>query len=632
MPKTDGAIAQNDLDHFREGTHLKLAEILGAHLSGDGDGARFSVWAPHAKSVSVIGTFNGWQGATNRLERGGAGIWYGSVAGAKRGARYKYQVEAEDGALRDKADPFGIFHDAPPGNASVIWDLEYRWNDDHWMADRGTANSLAAPMSIYEVHLGSWRRAAKKGEALTYFEIAGELTEYLKGMGFTHVQFLPVMEHPFYGSWGYQTTGYFAPTSRYGAPQDFMHLVDQLHQNGIGVILDWVPSHFPQDEHGLGFFDGVHEYEEADPKRSLHPDWNSFIFNYARGEVRSFLSSSALFWLEKYHADGLRVDAVASMLYLDYSRKPGEWIPNEYGGRENLDAIGYLRRLNEDIYRLHPDVETIAEESTAWPMVSRPTHIGGLGFGMKWDMGWMHDTLEYLLQDPIFRRHHHQRLTFRSVYAFNENFVLPLSHDEVVYGKGSLLAKMPGDDEQKFASVRLLFGYMYAQPGKKLLFMGGEFAQRNEWHHEASLDWNLLEVKAHAGVRLLIGDLNHLYREQPALYANENEQRSFRWIDADSRDENIVSFLRTGSTPEQMIAIVCNFSAVSRNNYRLGVPQKGCWQELMNTNAKQYGGDGSGNFGGTTTVPVPAHAQAQSLTVDVPPLTALYFRFVPKAN
>ncbi|MBV9269098.1 MAG: 1,4-alpha-glucan branching protein GlgB, partial [Acidobacteriaceae bacterium] len=499
MPGGRNLLSDNDYYFFQEGTHTQLANVLGAHLTKDG--AEFAVWAPNAKRISVIGDFNGWNAEASPLSpTGRAGIWQGFAGGAYQGAKYQFRIEsahAKDPLY--KADPFGTFQDTPPKTASILWNLDYQWGDGEWMANRRRANSLHAPISIYEVHLGSWRRAAHNGKRhLTYCELADQLIPYVKEMGFTHVEFMPVMEHPFYGSWGYQTTGYFAPTSRYGPPQDFMHLIDSFHQHDIGVILDWVPSHFPDDPHGLGLFDGMHEFEPADPRRGVHPDWNSFIFDYTRPEVRSFLLSSAMFWLQQYHADGLRVDAVASMLYLDYSRAPGHWLPNQYGGRENLDAIAFLRVMNEDVYRFCPDAQTIAEESTAWPMVSRPTFLGGLGFGFKWDMGWMHDTLQYLSQDPINRRYHHHDITFRMVYAFNENFILPLSHDEVVYGKGSLLAKMPGDDWQKLASLRALFAYMYAQPGKKLLFMGAEFAQWSEWSHEGNLDWSLLDRPEHS--------------------------------------------------------------------------------------------------------------------------------------
>ncbi len=618
-------LTQNDVYLFGEGTHIRLADVLGAHVSQERDGTAFAVWAPSARAVSVIGSFNGWLKGAASLEPGEGGIWHGFVSGVGPGERYKYHIESEQGSSLDKADPFGFFHDQPPDNASVVWDLDYQWGDEEWMGRRRDANSLGAPISIYEVHLGSWRTAKGGDGCLTYRDLATQLVPYVKEMGFTHVEFMPVMEHPFYGSWGYQTTGYFAPTSRYGTPQDFMHLIDEFHQKGIGVILDWVPSHFPQDAHGLGYFDGAHEYEPADPRRGLHPDWNSFIFDYRRGQVRSFLLSSALFWLDRYHADGLRVDAVASMLYLDYSRKPGEWIPNEYGSRENLDAIGFLRRLNEDVYRMHPDVQTIAEESTAWPMVSKPTYVGGLGFGLKWDMGWMHDTLQYMSQDPLFRKYHHHELTFRLVYAFNENFVLPLSHDEVVYGKGSLIGKMPGDNWQKFANLRLLYAYMYAQPGKKLLFMGCEFAQWSEWNHDRSLDWGLLEISDHAAVRLLVGELNHLYRSEPSLHTLEHSPESFEWIDNHDGEKNVLSFLRKGRTRREAMLVICNFSPVPRANYRIGVPEKGFWKEQLNTDAKQFGGTGRGNFGGVETVPVPAHGRNYSLTVDLPPLAAVYF-------
>lgn len=628
MPNFSRILTENDLYLFQEGTHTKLSDVMGAHVL-EGGGTRFSVWAPNARSVSVTGTFNEWRKDADYLSPAGAGIWTGQIAGAHVGAHYKFHVEAEE-FLANKADPFAFFDDTPPQTSSIIWDLGYSWSDQHWMANRRNPNSIDAPISIYEVHLGSWRRVAdQKNRSLTYRELAAQLIPYVKEMGFTHVEFLPVMEHPFFGSWGYQITGFFAPTSRYGTPQDFMWLIDQFHQNGIGVILDWVPSHFPQDEHGLALFDGTHEFEPADPRRGLHPDWNSFIFDYSRGEVRSFLLSSAMFWLEKYHADALRVDAVASMLYLDFSRKPDEWIPNQYGGHENLEAIAFIRRLNEDVYRTHPDVQTIAEESTAWPMVSKPTYIGGLGFGFKWDMGWMHDTLKYMAQDPLFRRYHHHELTFRMVYAFNENFILPLSHDEVVYGKGSLLAKMPGDEWQKFANLRLLLAYMYAQPGKKLLFMGGEFGQTGEWRHDGSLEWELLDSDFHAGLRLLVGDLNYMYRSEPSLHFCENSPASFEWIDVHDAEKNVLSFLRKGVDQNDLTAIVCNFSPVPRDSYRTGIPRKGFWREIMNTDAKPYGGTGRGNFGGVESVPIPLHGRKYSLTINLPPLAAVFFRYQP---
>lgn len=624
MQNSSRSLTENDLYLFLEGTHVQLADVMGAHLAKDG-GTNFAVWAPNARSVSVIGSFNEWRKDAAPLSLTGAGIWSGLVAEAQPGMRYNYHVESKDFAA-DKADPFAFLNETPPQVGSIVWDLSYEWADQEWMATRRNPNGLDAPISIYEVHLGSWRRVADQGNrSLTYRELAAQLIPYVKEMGFTHVEFLPVMEHPFYGSWGYQITGFFAPTSRYGTPQDFMWLIDQFHQHGIGVILDWVPSHFPQDEHGLGFFDGKHEYEPADPRRGIHPDWNSFIFDYHRGEVRSFLLSGAMFWLEKYHADGLRVDAVASMLYLDFSRKQGEWIPNQYGGHENLEAIAFLRRLNEDVYRAHPDIQTIAEESTAWPMVSRPTYVGGLGFGLKWDMGWMHDTLKYMEQDPLFRKYHHHELTFRLVYAFNENFILPLSHDEVVYGKGSLIGKMPGDNWQKFANLRLLFAYMYGQPGKKLLFMGGEFGQWREWGHDTGLDWELLESDRHSGLRLLVGDLNGIYRREAALHYSETLPVSFEWIDVHDAEKNVLSFLRKGAGGET-IAIVCNFSPVPRNNYRVGMPHNGLWKEILNTDAKQYGGSGRGNWGGVEAVPIPLHGRSYSLTINLPPLAALYFR------
>jgi 1,4-alpha-glucan branching enzyme len=490
-------LTDDDLHYFNEGTHFSLYEKMGAHLvtNGSMEGTYFAVWAPNAKKISVIGDFNGWNKTTHPLRvKGQSGIWEGFIPEIGKGDTYKYHlISRHGGYVADKADPFARFCEVPPKTGSVVWDLQHPWSDQEWMAKRRDSNAPDAPMSIYEMHLGSWMRIPEEeNRPLTYREAGPRLAEYLNKMGFTHVEFLPVMEHPFYGSWGYQVTGYFAPTSRYGSPQDLMYLIDYLHQQGIGVILDWVPSHFPGDEHGIGFFDGTHLFEHADPRQGVHPDWDSLIFNYSRNEVRSFLTSSALFWLDQYHADALRVDAVASMLYLDYGREEGSWIPNKHGGRENLEAITYVQQLNEAVYRQYPHVQTIAEESTSWPMVSRPTDGGGLGFGMKWDMGWMHDTLEYLSKDPIHRKHHHDKLTFRMLYAFRENFILPLSHDEVVHGKGSLLRKMPGDNWQKFANMRLLFGYMYAQPGKKLLFMGGEFGQWNEWYHEASLDWSLL--------------------------------------------------------------------------------------------------------------------------------------------
>ena len=626
MANTYRSLTEEDFYLFREGTHTKLSDVLGCHPTG-AEQAHFAVWAPSARAVSVIGSFNEWRRDAAPLRRTAGGIWEGTVQGAVAGSHYKYRVEGNAGYTADKSDPFGFFHDAPPGNSSIVWDIDYDWQDGGWMAHRARANGLESPISIYEVHLGSWRRAlAEHNRFLTYSGLADQLVPYVKEMGFSHVEFMPVMEHPFYGSWGYQATGYFAPTSRYGTPQDFMRLIERFHQNGIGVILDWVPSHFPQDEHGPGYFDGTHEYEAADPRRGIQPDWNSFIFNYERGEVRSFLTSSAMFWLDKYHVDGLRVDAVASMLYLDYSRKAGEWLPNKFGGSENLEAIGFLRRFNEDVYRAHPDVQTMAEDSTAWPMVSKPTYVGGLGFGFKWDMGWMHDTLEYMEQSPVYRKYRHHQLTFRSAYAFSENFILSLSHDEVVYGKRSLLNRMPGDDWQKFANLRLLLAYMYAQPGKKLLFMGGEFGQWNEWQHDAGLDWELLGVQSHAAIRLLVGDLNSLYRREPALNGCESAPAAFEWIDNQDSENSVLSFLRRNTSTGEMMVAVCNFSAIPHTSYRLGAPSAGFWKEIMNTDAKVYGGSGHGNFGGVEAVPIPLHGRNHSLTIDLPPLAVVFFR------
>jgi 1,4-alpha-glucan branching enzyme len=495
------------------------------------------------------------------------------------------------------------------------------------MKDRHKANGLDKPISVYEVHLGSWRRSAERSSGyLTYRELAEYLVDYIKDMGFTHVEFLPVMEHPFYGSWGYQTTGYFAPSGRYGSPQDFMELVDRLHQNSIGVILDWVPSHFPSDEYGLAYFDGTHLYEHADPQKGFHPDWKTYIFNYGRHEVRSFLGSSALFWLERYHVDGIRIDGVASMLYLDYSRKEGEWIPNQYGGRENIEAITFLRRLNEEAYRRHPDVQTIAEESTAWPMVSRPAYVGGLGFGMKWNMGWMHDTLEYFSKDPVYRKYGHNQLTFSILYAFTENFMLSLSHDEVVHGKGSLMDKMPGDDWQKFANMRLLLGYMYTHPGKKLLFMGAEIGQWSEWDHEKSLDWHLLQYPSHRSLQTWMKHLNILYRGEPALYELDFVSEGFEWGDISDWEQSVVSFFRKGRSPDDTLLVVCNFTPVPRHNYRVGVPSSGRWREVLNSDSKEYGGSGQGNFGGVGSTPVPMHGKYHSLTITLPPLGVVMFK------
>jgi 1,4-alpha-glucan branching enzyme len=624
-------ISKDDTYLFNEGTHFLLYEKLGAHLvtRDKTQGVCFAGWAPDAESVSVIGDFNGWNRESHHLRpRADSGIWEGFVPGLGRGVLYKYHIRSRYANYRvDKADPFAVYNEVSPKTASVVWDLEYAWEDSEWMKDRHARNAMNSPVSIYEIHLGSWMRVAEEGNRpLSYREMAPRLAEYVQDMKFTHVELLPVMEHPFYGSWGYQITGYFAPTSRYGNPQDFMFLVDYLHREGIGVILDWVPSHFPNDQHGLGFFDGTSLYEHKDAQKGIHPDWNSYIFNYGRNEIKCFLMSNAQFWLEKYHVDGFRVDAVASMLYLDYSRKPGEWIPNRYGGNENLEAIAFLRRFNEEVYRNYPQAMTIAEESTDWPMVSSPTYVGGLGFGMKWDMGWMHDTLAYMSKHPIHRKYHHNQLTFRMLYAPSENFVLPLSHDEVVHGKGSLLGNMPGDDWQKFANLRLLFGYMYAQPGKKLLFMGGEFGQWREWNHDKSLDWHLLNYPLHSGLQRWVQDLNRIYRSEPALHELDFDQSGFEWIDCSDVQQSVLTMLRKGRSTEDMILIVCNFTPVPRLHYKVGAPKGGLWRELLNSESSDYGGSGLGNLGGIEAGPGPLHNRPFYLEMTLPPLAALFFK------
>ena len=629
--ETASLITDNDLYLFNEGSHFQLYDKLGAHVvDHEGvSGTQFAVWAPNAAQVFVMGDFNGWNKHSDPLQpKGQSGIWEGFFPGIGNGTLYKYHIVSRFNDYRvDKTDPFSIFNEIPPKTASIVWNLDYQWGDQGWMTSRRQRNTLDKPMAIYEMHVGSWRRVAEQSNrSLSYRELAPQLADYLERLGYTHVEFLPVMDHPFFGSWGYQITGYFAPSGNYGTPQDFMYLVDTLHQRGIGVILDWVPSHFPTDEHGLAFFDGTHLYEHADPRQGYHPEWKSYIFNYGRKEIQSFLISNALFWLHHYHIDGLRVDAVASMLYLDYARKPGEWIPNQYGGRENIEAINFLRRLNEEVYKNHSDVQTIAEESTSWPMVSRPNYEGGLGFGLKWDMGWMHDTLEYMSQDPIYRRYHHNRLTFRMIYAFHENFVLPLSHDEVVYGKRSLIGKMPGDDWQKFANLRALFGYMYAQPGKKLLFMGGEFGQWREWVHDGSLDWDLLNYPLHAGLQRWVQDLNRLYRSEPALHEMDCHPAGFEWIDCDDADSSTVTLIRKGKSSSTIILVVCNFTPVPRYSYRLGSPRSGSWQEILNSDAGEYGGSNMGNLGGVETVPVPLHGRPYSLTITLPPLSVSFFK------
>ncbi len=625
-------LTDEDLHLFNEGNHFCLYEKLGAHcMKVDGEsGVYFAVWAPNAEKVHVIGDFNGWNRRAHPLNpKQQSGIWEGFLSGVKKGDIYKYYIQSNHHGIKtEKADPFSFYSEVPPKSGSIVWDSSYQWQDDNWVSkERQRLNSLNSAISIYEVHLGSWmRRSNEVGRMLTYRELALKLADYVLEMGFTHVEFLPVMEHPFYGSWGYQCTGYFAPTSRHGSPVDFMALVDHLHENGIGVLLDWVPSHFATDNYALGCFDGTHIYEHADDRQGFHPDWGSYIFNYGRNEVVSFLISNALYWLDVFHADGLRVDAVASMLYLDYSRKQGEWVPNVHGGRENLEALAFLRKLNETVYKEHPDVHVMAEESTDWPMVSKPTSLGGLGFGMKWDMGWMNDTLDYMQKDPIYRSHHLDRLTFRMIYAYHENFILPLSHDEVVHGKGSLLGRMPGDDWQKFANLRLLFGYMFTQPGKKLLFMGCEFGQWSEWNHEKSLDWHLLEHSPHRGVQLWVKHLNQLYRTERALYENDFSTDGFEWIDCNDSENCILIMLRKGNLPEDSLVIILNFTPVPREGYRLGVPHDGNWKEILNSDSKIFFGSGLENKSSCVAESTKWHGQPYSVCLTLPPLSVIILK------
>jgi 1,4-alpha-glucan branching enzyme len=625
------ALSEFDLYLLAEGTHYRAYEKLGAHVTERGGrrGVHFAVWAPNAKLVSVIGEFNGWNPQANSMSPTSAGIWEGFVPDIGQGASYKYHIESRYSDYKvDKADPYAFATEIRPQTASRVWNLEdYSWHDQSWMASRARKNGLGSAISIYEAHLGSWRRVPEEGNRwLNYRELAPLLAGYVQEAGFTHVELLPIMEHPFDGSWGYQTTGYFAPTSRFGTPADFMYLVDYFHQQGIGVILDWVPAHFPRDEAGLGYFDGSHLYEHADPRQGEQPDWKTFVFNYGRNEVQNFLIGNALFWLDKYHVDGLRVDAVAAMLYLDYGRREDEWIPNRYGGKENIDAIHFLRALNEHVYGAFPDVTMIAEESTSWPQVSRPTYVGGLGFGLKWNMGWMHDTLNYMSLDPVFRNFHQNEITFSLVYAFAENFVLPFSHDEVVYGKGSMLRKMPGDDWQKFANLRLLYGYMFGHPGKKLLFMGDEFGQWSEWNHDASLEWHLLKEPSHAGLKQWVRDLNTLYRGQPSLHETDFNPAGFEWVDCKDFQRSIISFLRRGRNPNDQLLFVCNFTPVVRENYRVGVPLGCYWKEMLNSDAALYGGSGQGNFGGLQAAPLPIHGRPFSLNMTLPPLGIVVFQ------
>ncbi len=625
-------LTEYDLYLSGEGTHYQKYEKLGAHVREVAGvrGVHFGVWAPNARRVSVVGDFNFWDGRVHPMRhRGASGIWEIFIPGLGEGEVYKFEILSSAGnALGLKTDPYGFAGEMRPNNASVVRTIDgYKWKDTAWMESRSLRDWLHSPMTIYELHAGSWRRKPEEGNRwLTYRELAEELLPYVKRMGFTHIELLPIMEHPLDASWGYQTVGYFAVTSRFGSPADFMYFVDRCHQQEIGVILDWTPAHFPRDAHGLGLFDGTHLYEHADPRRGAHPDWGTLVFNYGRNEVQNFLVSNALFWLDKYHLDGLRVDAVASMLYLDYSRKPGEWIPNTYGGRENLEAIAFLKHLNEVLHSRHPGALMIAEESTSWPAVSRPTYVGGLGFDLKWNMGWMNDTLRYFALDPLFRQHHHNELTFSMIYAFQENFVLPLSHDEVVHGKRTLLEKMPGDDWQKFANLRLLFGYMYAHPGKKLLFMGSELAERNEFWEEGSVDWALEESPSHRGVQRLLADLNRLHTTERPFFEVDFEWAGFEWIDANDAAASILSFIRRARNPEDYVVVICNFTPVLRLDFRIGVPGPGFYREILNTDSVHYEGSDAGNAGGVRAEPIPWNDRPWSIKLKVPPLAAVYFK------
>jgi 1,4-alpha-glucan branching enzyme len=620
-----------DIQLFKSGKHYRLYEKLGSHVVEHNGikGVYFAVWAPNAKQVSVIGNFNSWDRATNLMSArwDGSGIWECFVPHIGHGEVYKYCIITHQHEVLEKGDPYAFFWEVPPMTASIVWDLKYKWSDSKWMKKRASHNSLHAPYSVYEVHLGSWQRSPNHPEKyLDYKHLAKALTEYVKEMGYTHVEFMPVMEHPYAPSWGYQITGYYAPSSRFGTPQDFMHLIDALHHAGIGVILDWVPSHYPGDAHGLFRFDGTNLYEHADMRKGFHPDWKSYIFNYGRYEVRSFLISNALFWLDKYHADGLRVDAVASMLYLDYSRNEGEWVPNEYGGRENLEAISLLKEMNETVYHYYPDVQTIAEESTAFTGVSRPTYSGGLGFGMKWMMGWMHDTLKYFAKDPMYRKYHHDQITFSMVYAFTENFMLPFSHDEVVYGKGSMINKMPGDVWQRFANLRVLYSYMFTHPGAKLLFMGCDFAQIQEWNFERSLDWHLAEDPKHQGIQKTVRDLNKLYKKEKALFEKQFDPQGFEWLDANDRERSILSYIRRGENQEDQIITILNMTPVPREDYKTGVPEAGSWQIIFNSDDEKYGGSNYLKAKSIESESAESHGKPDSITLNLPPLAALVLK------
>ena len=624
-------LTEFDLHLIGEGTHYKNYEKLGAHVRevNGVNGVHFAVWAPNAEAVSVIGDFNKWDGNSHKMRMlGSSGIWEIFIPGLSEGEIYKFNIKSKSGEVLEKADPYAFSSEIRPKSASIVYDIDkYTWNDAKWLSEREHHNALDAPISMYEVHLGSWMRVPEDGNRyLTYRELAKKLAEYVKEMGYTHVQLMPVTEYPLDASWGYQTIGYFAPTSRFGKPEEFMYFVDYMHQNGIGIILDWVPAHFPKDGHGLARFDGTCLYEHADPRKGEHQDWGTLIFNYGRNEVRNFLLSNALFWLDKYHIDGLRVDAVASMIYLDYSRQSGEWIPNQYGGNENLEAIDFLKRFNEVVHSTHPGVLTIAEESTAWTGVSRPTYLGGLGFSLKWNMGWMNDTLRYFSKDPIHRKYEHDNLTFSLLYAFTENFILVLSHDEVVHGKRSLLDKMPGDIPQRFANLRALYGYMYGHPGKKLLFMGGEIGQWWEWNHDESVHWHLLQHESHQGLQRYVRDLNRLYQSEPALYEVDFDYHGFEWIDFRDAEGSIISFVRRGKDPENFLVFVYNFTPVARMGYRVGVPKGGFYKEVMNSDSRSYWGGNMGNFGGIWADEMPWHGRAASLSLTIPPLSMVVMK------
>jgi len=619
-----------DIDLFRSGKHYRLYQKLGSHLlEVDGEkGVYFAVWAPNALKVGVIGSFNYWQVKHHQLSPrwDESGIWEGFIPGVEAGATYKYEIKAQNGAKLEKGDPFAFLWEVPPKTASVVWDLDYKWKDKKWLKERPKKNNLKSPMSVYEVHLGSWKRHEDTGHSLSYIELAKELVPYVREMGFTHVELMPVMEHPFFGSWGYQITGYFAPSARFGTPQEFMYLVECFHKAEIGVILDWVPSHFPDDAHGLAEFDGSHLYEHADPRKGFHPDWKSYIYNYGRNEVRAFLISNAAFWLDYFHADGLRVDAVASLLYLDYSRNEGEWIPNEYGGRENNEAISLLREMNSEAYGSFEGIQTIAEESTAWTGVSQPVETGGLGFGMKWMMGWMHDTLEYFKKDPIYRQFHQNDITFSLVYGFSENFMLPLSHDEVVHGKGSLLDRMPGDEWQKFANYRLLFSYMYTHPGTKLMFMGCEFAQSSEWNHDQQLEWHLKKYQVHEEVSNCIKSLNLLYSSEPALYEKSFDPEGFDWVDFGDSKNSILVYIRKGVNESENLLVLANFTPNPHSHYQVGIYGAKKWKEIFNSNDADYGGTGTHQNNLVKRENKPSHGKEYSLKLQVPPLALIIMK------